>query len=255
MKVSIITVCYNSESTIRDTIESVLQQNHPDIEYIIVDGKSTDNTVSIIREYENKIKTIISEPDKGIYDAMNKGLQAAIGDVIGILNSDDFYENSNVISEVISQFESDADLSVVFGNVVFVDPYNIEITTRFYDSRKFKAWKLRFGWMPPHTASFIKRSAYEEVGNYSLEYKIAADFDLFVRLLMVHKLSYININKVLVRMRSGGVSTSGLRATILLIAEDVKACKINGIYTNLFFILSKLPFKLIELLKRPKDVS
>lgn len=179
MKISIITVCYNSGTTIRDTIESVLAQNYLGIEYIIVDGGSTDATMSIVRKYDSRIDTIVSEQDKGIYDAMNKGIHLATGDVIGILNSDDFYENSGVISEVINQFMSKPDSSLVFGDVVFVESSNTEKIVRYYDSKKIKAWKLRFGWMPPHTASFIKRSAYEQVGNYSLDYKIAADYELY----------------------------------------------------------------------------
>lgn len=252
MKISIITVCYNSEKTIRDTIESVLTQDYTNIEYIIVDGGSSDGTLDVINEYKDRIDSIVSEPDNGIYDAMNKGIQSATGDVIGILNSDDFYANPNVISEVVNQFISNPDLSMVFGDIVFVEPSNTEKIVRYYGSRKFKAWKLRFGWMPPHTASFIKRSTYEQVGTYSFNYKIAADYELFVRILMVHKLSYFRINRVLVKMRVGGVSTSGFKNSLLLNLEIVKACKSNGIYTNLLFVLLKIPFKILELIKKPK---
>jgi len=253
-KISIITVCFNSAKTIRNTIESVLSQDYLLIEYIIIDGQSKDNTMNIVNEYNDKISIIISEPDLGIYDAMNKGIHLATGDVIGILNSDDFYENHGVISEVINQFMSKAESSLVFGDVVFVEPSNTQEIVRFYNSDKFKTWKLRFGWMPPHPASFFKRSAYEQVGNYSLDYKIAADYELFVRMLMVHKLSYARINKVLVRMRAGGVSTSGFKNSLLLNMEIVKACKNNGVYTNLFLVLLKIPFKFLELIKKPKVI-
>ena len=255
MKISIITVCYNSETTIRDTIKSVLAQEYSDIEYIIVDGGSSDGTLDIIRKYENRINTVKSEPDKGIYDAMNKGIHLATGDVIGILNSDDFFEYPSVISDVVDQFKSNPKSSLVFGDVVIVEPSNTQKIVRFYDSDKFRTWKLRFGWMPPHPASFFKCSAYEQVGNYSLDYKIASDYELFVRMLMVHKLSYTRINKVLVRMRAGGISTSGIKTSILLNSEIVKACKNNGIYTNLFFVLLKIPFKFLEFLKKPKDIA
>lgn len=255
MKISVITVCYNSVATIRDTIESVLEQDYSNIEYIIVDGGSSDDTLNIIRKYKNSIDVMISEPDRGIYDAMNKGIQSSSGDIICFLNSDDFYENPNVISDVVDQFKSNPDSSLIFGDVVFVEPFNAEKIVRYYNSVNFKAWKLRFGWMPPHPASFFKRSAYERVGKFSLDYKISADYELFVRMLLVHKLNYTRINKVLVKMRAGGISTSGIKNSLLLNSEIVRACKSNGIYTNVVFILLKVPFKLLELLKKPMDLS
>lgn len=255
VKVSIVTVSYNSAKTIKDTIESVLLQDYISIEYIIIDGGSNDSTMGIIQEYEDRIETVISESDNGIYDAMNKGIQLATGDIVGILNSDDIFENSFVISDVIKHFKSNPTVSLVFGDVVFLDPINTENITRFYSSENFRRWKLRFGWMPPHPATFIKKSAYEKVGNYAINYKISADYELFVRMLMVHKLAYYQMNKVLVRMRAGGVSTSGFKSSLLLNSEIVKACKNNGVYTNLFLVLLKIPLKCLELLKKPKGVS
>jgi glycosyltransferase involved in cell wall biosynthesis len=255
LKISIITVCYNSEKTIRDTIESVLSQSYLEIEYIIIDGKSTDNTMDIISEYQNKIAKIISAPDQGIYDAMNKGIRLATGDVIGILNSDDFFVSPGVITNVVNSFKSEPNSSLVFGDVILVEPLNTLKITRYYSSKRFSPWKLRFGWMPPHPASFFKRSAYEQVGNYSLDYKIASDYEMFVRMLMVHKISYSRINKVLVRMRAGGLSTSGVKSSFLLNSEIVKACKRNGIYTNIFFVLLKIPFKVLELFRKPKELT
>jgi len=255
LKISIITVCFNSEKTIRDTIESVIAQDYTDIEYIIVDGGSNDSTMSIIQEYEDSTNTVITELDKGIYDAMNKGIKLATGDIIGILNSDDIFENSLVISDVIKLFKSIPTVSLIFGDVVIVDPIKTENIIRFCSSKNFRRWKLRFGWMPPHPATFIKKTVYEQVGNYSLDYKISADYELFVRMLMVNQLNYSRINKVLVRQRVGGVSTSGFKSSLLLNSEIVKACKINGFYTNLFLVLLKIPFKLLELVKKPKSVS
>jgi len=251
LKISIITVCFNSEKTIRSAIESVLSQNYPNIEYIVVDGASTDSTMSIVSEYKGKIATVVSEPDLGIYDAMNKGIRLATGDVIGILNSDDFFENLSVISDVSESFMLNSSTGCVFGDVVFVDSIDTQKLTRFYSSRKFRSWKLRFGWMPPHTATFIKKSVFSEIGEYSLNYKIASDYELFVRMLMVRKISFSRLNKVLVRMRTGGISTSGLTSSYLLNLEIVRACKSNGIYTNMFFVLLKIPFKMLELMKRP----
>lgn len=254
MKISLITVCYNSAKTIRDTIQSILEQDYSNIEYIIVDGASNDGTLSIIQEYKNQISKVISEPDNGIYDAMNKGIQLATGDIIGILNSDDFFEYSSVITDIVNQFKSNPESSLVFGDVVFVEPSNIKEPIRYYNSRKFKPWKLRFGWMPPHPASFIKRSVYNQIGSYSLNYKIASDYEFFVRMLLVNKFPYSRINKVLVRMRAGGISTSGFKNSFLLNTEIVKACKNNGIYTNLFLILLKIPYKILELIKKPKEL-
>lgn len=251
MRVSIITVCYNSEKTIRDTIESVLAQTYSNIEYIIIDGASSDSTLSIVNEYKDKITHVYSEPDKGIYDAMNKGIQLASGDVVGILNSDDFYESNDVIKSVVNCFKDSPQQDIIFGDVVIVNPDNLEKTIRHYRISHFKTWKLRFGWMPPHPASFIKLKAYKETGLYSLKYKIASDYDMFVRLLVINQFKFTYLNKILVRMRSGGISTSGIRSSILLNKEIVKVCRSNGIYTNIFLVLLKIPFKLLELIKLP----
>ena len=251
MKVSIVTVCFNSEKTIRDTIESVLSQDYPNIEYLIIDGLSDDNTSNIINQYRGSIAKVISEPDNGIYDAMNKGIEHATGDVIGILNSDDFFENSFVISDVVNHFISNPTADLIIGDVVYVKPLEREKIIRFYSSRKFKPFKLRFGWMPPHAATYIQKDVYNRVGGYSLGFEISADYELFVRMLLTHKLVYARIDKVLVRMRMGGVSTAGLKSNFLLNAEIVKACKDNGVYTNIFLVLLKIPIKFLEFFKRP----
>lgn len=250
MKISIITVSYNSENTIRDTIESVLAQTYPNIEYIIIDGASKDNTMGIVSEYSESIAKVVSEPDKGIYDAMNKGVALATGDVVGILNSDDFYENATALATVAAAFTKNPASALVYGDVVFVEPDNLQQVTRFYSAAHFRAWKLRFGWMPPHPGTFIRSTVYRDVGPYSLLYKISADYEMFVRLLLGKRLQYSHINQVLVRMRSGGVSTSGVRSSLRLNREIVQACRRNGIYTNLLMVLSKIPFKLMEFVKR-----
>ena len=255
MKVSIITVSYNSAGTIRDTIESVLAQDYSDIEYIIIDGASSDGTIDIVNEYRGRITHVVSEPDGGIYDAMNKGIFIAKGEIIGILNSDDFFEAATSVSAVVGAFKAKPEAELLFGDVVFVNPDDLKRVIRFYDASNFKPWKLKFGWMPPHPATFIRASAYQRVGPYSLGYKISADYEMFVRLLLVHHLSYVRLDKVLVRMRAGGVSTSGIASSYRLNAEIVQACKRNGIYTNIFMVLSKIPFKLLELFKRPWTYS
>lgn len=251
MKVSIVTVCYNSAETIEDTIKSVISQTYDDIEYIIVDGGSTDDTLKIVEKYKAHIDILISEPDRGIYDAMNKGVEAATGDVVGILNSDDFYETKDSVASIVSEFDDATD--IVFGDLVFVNADNLAKVTRFYSLPNFSPWKLRFGWMPPHPATFIRKSSYNKHGLYKLDYKISADYEMFVRLLLVHKLCFKHLGKTLVRMRDGGVSTSGVKSSIRLNQEIVKACVENNIYTNLLFLLTKIPFKLFELVKRPKN--
>ena len=250
MKVSLITVCFNSEKTIRCTIESVLSQKYQDIEYIIVDGASSDGTMDIVAEYGDRIARVISEPDKGIYDAMNKGVQAATGAIVGILNSDDYYQNGLVVSDVVEAF-SQTEIDMVFGDVVFVASGNLDVVRRHYSAGHFRPWKLRFGWMPPHPGTFVKRSLYTKSGLYRTDFKIAADFEIFVRWLVVHRASYKWIDKVFVRMRTGGASTGGIRSSVLLNQEIVKACKINNVSTNLLFVLSKIPFKLLEMIGRP----
>lgn len=247
LKVSIITVCFNSADTIRDTIESVLEQTYDNIEHIIVDGASEDDTLQIVNEYSKSLGPIISEPDKGLYDAMNKGIAIANGDIVGILNSDDFYEDKQVIENIAETFKTSPSPDLVFGDVVFVKPEDLSAVTRHYRAAHFRAWKLRFGWMPPHPATFVRRELYEKAGKYRLDMTIAADYEMFIRWLLIYKCDYKHISRVAVRMRSGGVSTSGLASSLLLNREIVRACRSNGIYTNLLLVLTKLPFKLLEL--------
>lgn len=243
MKISIITVCYNSEAFIASAIDSVLFQTYPNIEYIVIDGASKDGTVSTVQSYGDKITHFVSEPDKGIYDAMNKGLALASGDVIGILNSDDFYPHDNVIVQVVAAFNVNPHVDMVLGNVDFVDSENLDQPVRFYSSFNFASWKMRFGFMPAHPGAFIRRSAYEKVGNYKLGYKIGADFEWFVRALVVHRLPYVKLNQTLVRMREGGVSTSGLKSYWVSSKEQLRALRENGVVSNMLFVLIRLPIK------------
>ncbi|PFG09251.1 glycosyltransferase family 2 protein [Marinobacter sp. LV10MA510-1] len=255
LKVSIITVCFNSESTIRDTLDSVRSQNYENIEHIIVDGGSSDRTMDIVTEYREWLGPVVSESDKGLYDAMNKGIGMASGDIIGILNSDDFYESTNVIEVAVAVFLSDPDLDILFGDVVFVNSEDLDTITRFYRAGHFRPWKLRFGWMPPHPATFVTKAVYEKHGKYRLDMKISADYEMFVRWLSKAKLKYIWVDRVIVRMRAGGVSTGGLKSSLILNKEIVRACKENGLYTNLMLVLTKIPFKCLELLRLPKRVK
>lgn len=248
MKISIVTICFNSEATIRDTIESVLAQSYSDIEYIIIDGQSTDTTLSIIKEYKERIAILISEPDKGIYDAMNKGISLATGDIIGILNSDDFYRTNKVITEVVVAYNKSPNTDILLGGVDFVRSEDISRVVRSYKAVGFKPWKLRFGFMPPHPSSFIRREVYEKIGIYKLNYKIGADFDFFVRSFLVHKLSFIIVDRTWVRMRVGGISTSGLQSYKISTQEILRSFKENQRYSNVFFVLIRLPLKIFQLI-------
>ncbi|NRA15612.1 MAG: glycosyltransferase [Oceanospirillaceae bacterium] len=248
MKISIITVCYNSEPYIKVAIESVLFQSYADIEYIVIDGGSTDETLDLLNQYTDRITHIVSEPDKGIYDAMNKGIDLASGDIIGILNSDDFYPRSDVIANVVNAFKNNVDTDMVFGNVDFVAVNDLSKAVRVYSTQRFVPWKLRFGFMPPHPGAFIKKSVYDRVGQYKLGYKIAADFDMFIRMLLIHDFSFAIINQTSVRMRLGGISTAGLGSNLIATNEMVRALKENNIYSSGLLVSFRLPVKLFQLL-------
>ena len=247
MKISIITVCYNSESTIRDTIESVLAQDYQNIEYIIVDGESSDKTLDIIREYKDRIDTVIYEPDKGIYDAMNKGVKASSGEYVGILNSDDIFSHSNVISDLV-RLLSDKKVDAVYGDLVLVDRNDTSKVVRSYSSKNFKKWKIRFGLMLPHPTFYVKRSIFEKFGFYKLNYRVSSDFELITRFLC-NGITYIRNPDVMVKMRQGGISSNGFWWRVHQNFEIIRACKENGIYTNMFFIALKIPVKLLSYIK------
>lgn len=246
MKISIITAAWNSGATIRDTIESVLNQTHLDIEYIIVDGASKDDTLDIIREYEPRFggrMRWISEPDKGIYDAMNKGISMATGDVIGILNSDDFFTDNRVIERVADGI---ADFDAVYGDVHFVSPENLGSCVRYYSSRAFRPWKMRLGFMPAHPSFYCRREYFLKLGNYDSTLKSAADFELLLRYIFVNKIRSKYLPFDFVTMRTGGMSTSGLKSYLATNSETLKALKANGVYSNYLLMLCKCAYKLIE---------
>lgn len=244
MKVSIITPAYNSGATIRDTIESVLSQTYPLIEYIVVDGASRDNTLAILHEYQ--IDKIISEPDNGIYDAMNKGIREASGDIVGVLNSDDFFTSVDTIEMIVKAFKEN-EVDAVYGDVHFVDPADLSKSVRYYSSAIFRPWLFRFGFMPAHPSFYVKRKCYARWGGYALEYKIAADFDLLIRFIYIRKIKSKYIKKDIVTMRIGGISTRNVKNRILINKEIIKACRKYGIYTNWFWISLRYMYKIVEL--------
>ena len=247
MKISLITVSFNSASTIKDTIHSVQSQDFKGIEYIIVDGNSTDGTMEIIRSAGNIVSKWISEPDTGIYDAMNKGIKMAMGEVVGIINSDDFYFSDQIISYVSKSFADDR-VDAVFGNLIVVNPENPSKVVRTYSSKNWYPEKFARGFMPAHPTFFVRRKYYEQFGLFKTDYKIAADYEMLIRLLYVNKLKYRYLPMTMVVMRKGGVSSNGLKSNLVLNQEILRACRENGISTNYFLIYTKYFFKLFELL-------
>ncbi|MGC4023575.1 MAG: glycosyltransferase family 2 protein [Cyclobacteriaceae bacterium] len=247
MKISLITVSFNSAATIQDTIQSVRSQNYKDIEYIIVDGNSKDRTVDIIKANESVITKWVSEPDKGIYDAMNKALKMVTGEVVGILNSDDFYSNETIISQVAEVF-NDSSVDAVFGDLVFVDPDNLKKVLRTYSSARWNPKKFAWGFMPAHPTFFVKRKHYEAFGLFKTDYKIAADYELLIRFLYVHHLKYKYLPLTMVKMRKGGVSSRNLMSNVILNREIMRGCRENGVYTNALMVYSKYFKKIFELL-------
>ena len=245
MKISIVTVTYNSIPFISNCIESVNNQNYDNIEHIIIDGSSTDGTLELLNKNSSNFTKFISEPDKGIYDALNKGISISSGDVIGILHSDETFKNESVIKLIQTIFIKNKNVDAVIGNVVFFND-NFPKQKRIIRSDKFKPWMMRFGFMPAHTATFIRSSALKKIGNYQIDYRSAGDFEFFLRFFHVYKLSYYNINKILVKMRIGGTSTSGIKSYLRTSVEILKALKYHGIYSNIFFVLFRLPIKLFN---------
>jgi glycosyltransferase involved in cell wall biosynthesis len=249
MKVSIITVVLNNAEYIETCIKSVLNQDYENIEYIVIDGVSTDGSIDIIKKYEDRIKVWISEPDEGIYDAINKGIRMARGDIIGILHSDDLYIDEYVISNVVQEFRNNVDS--VYADLVYVERSNLKKVVRYYDSSVFQISKFAYGWMPAHPTCFIKKNIYDKYGLYRTDFVIAADYELFVRYYARHRVTYSYLPKVIVKMRSGGLSTKSFKNNIILNSEIVRACRENGVETNILKVYSKYFVKLFQLIKRP----
>lgn len=246
--VSIITTTYNSSSVITDCLRSVTSQTCP-VEHIVIDGSSNDNTLEIVRQLDPAAR-IVSEPDAGIYDAMNKGIRLATGEIIGILNSDDFYTNPYVLEKVSNQMhESDAD--ALFADLIYVRSDNLQRVVRYYAGAGFTPDKFAWGWMPPHPTFFVKREIYERYGMFRTNYKIAADYELTARFLAKHKIRYTYLPEVLVCMRTGGISTRNIRSNWILNWEILRACQENDIKTNIFKVYSKYFRKVRQLVARP----
>ena len=245
IRISVITVAFNAADCIVGALRSVQAQTHPDIEHIVVDGASTDGTLELIRAHQTDTMRLISEPDQGIYDAMNKGVALATGEVVCFLNADDIYANMDVLTRVVTRFGREH-LDALFGDVAFFHSCKPQQTVRRYSSRHFRPERIAWGWMPAHPAMFLKRGVYERTGPFRTDYLIAGDFEFVARAFTKNTLRYSHFPEVLVRMRSGGVSTEGWKNTLLLNREVLRACRENGIPTNMMKILSKYPAKLLE---------
>jgi glycosyltransferase involved in cell wall biosynthesis len=245
---SIITATYNASATVADCLRSVSFQSIP-VEHIIIDGASIDNTLEIVRKVSPHAQ-IVSEPDNGLYDAMNKGILRASGDIIGILNADDYYVGPLVMEKVLALFQqSGAD--ALFADLEYVRPDNLQRVVRYYSGADFTPEKFAWGWMPPHPTFFVRRELYERFGLFHTDYLIAADFELTARFLARHKVRYAYLPEVIVRMRTGGLSTRSLKSTWTLNREILRACAANGISTNMFMVYSKYFRKMAQLFVRP----
>lgn len=248
MKISVITVSFNSAATIGDTLASVANQTWPDVEHVIIDGASKDDTLDVVRKLGTHVAHVTSERDKGIYDAMNKGVAVSSGDVIAFLNADDFYAHPDVLRHVANAL-TDTDIDAVFGDVEFFQPDRADKVTRRYSSAFFRPHRVASGWMPAHPSLFVRRSVFETVGPFSTEYRIAGDFEWIARAFHLRNTPYRYMREVFVRMRTGGASTGGWRSTVLLNREVIRALRSNGIRTSWLKVLSKYPLKALEFLR------
>lgn len=243
MKVSIITATYNSEKTIKDTILSLESQSYDYIEHIIIDGGSRDKTLDIIKKYSTKVSLIVSEPDKGIYDALNKGILKSSGDVVGFLHSDDLLAYPEAISDLVETFNNN-ECDAVYADLEYVSQDDITKVIRKWKSGEYTIGKVKYGWMPPHPTYFMKRDRYRDWSVFNLDYKISADYDSLLRYLWCNKAKLAYLPKTITKMRVGGASNRSLKNIILKSREDVKIIKLNGLFwpvTLLFKNLSKLP--------------
>jgi glycosyltransferase involved in cell wall biosynthesis len=252
MKISVITVCFNSAKTIKDTLDSVNGQTHPNIEHIIVDGGSLDSTLSLVKAHGRRVTRLVSERDRGIYDAMNKGLFLATGDVVGILNSDDCYGDTRVLEHVAATMQ-DPSVDACFGDLELVNQRDINRVIRYWKPGPYIAGACAKGWMPPHPTFYVRRQAYERYGGFDLSFPMAADFEMSLRLLEVAKLNSTYIPEVLVRMRTGGASNRGFASIVRNNRETSKACIKHGLPGGILFLINRMLVKLPEIYRRRKS--
>lgn len=252
MKITIVTVCYNSAATIRDTLASVVAQDWSDIEHIVIDGGSTDGTLAIVAEFARESMRVVSEPDKGFYDAMNKGLRLAAGDAIGFLNSDDFFCRDDAVRLLAERLrETGAD--AVVGNVALVSPNDPAKVSRYYSVGNYRPWMMRFGHMPPHPTLYIRKEMFARIGEFDDSYRISGDFDLIVRLLLTEKARLAKVSATLVGFRQGGASTKDLDAKVRMNREILRSLRHHGYRTSLPKLYARYAIKAFQYVTRPRD--
>lgn len=250
MLVSIVTAVLNSVETIEDCIKSVQSQTYHNIEHIIIDGDSTDGTLEIIGKYKDQIAKVISEQDHGMYYAINKGLKIVTGEVVGILNADDFYAHEKVIEKIVDVFQKNS-VDSCYGDLIYVDKNNPEKIIRYWKSKSFRNGAFIYGWHPPHPTFFVKREIYEKYGHFNTQFKIASDYEIMLRFLEKYKISTYYVPEVLVKMRIGGKSNRSLRNIIFQTWEDYRAWRENGLRGGIFSVFLKKLHKAPQFLKRP----
>ncbi len=245
MKISVITVCLNSEKTIEKTINSVISQKYKNIEYIVIDGNSTDNTKHVISKYKKFINKFISEKDTGIYNAINKGIKYASGELISILHSDDCYFNEDILGDVVRKFSNNENIKCLIGTTIVTRRIDSKII-RKYSPASFKTWMLYLGISPPHPSMFLKKDVYEKFGKYKENYQIAGDFEFYLRTLRKKKIKYKVIDDIYVVMQDGGISTRSIKSNFISSKEILTSFRENGIYNNWFIILFRFPYKIMQ---------
>jgi glycosyltransferase involved in cell wall biosynthesis len=254
MKVSIITAVYNNVAYIQDAIESVLAQDYQNLEYVVIDGGSTDGTIEVIRQYENRIAVIVSEPDKGLYDALNKGVRKATGDVIGFLHADDMYASPHAISKMVEVFQLQG-CDTAYSDLLYVDATNTDKIVRYWQAAKYAADAFLKGWMPPHPTFFVKKTIYQQYGAYNTAMRISADYELMLRLLHRHHVSTAYLPEITVKMRVGGVSNASLLSRWRANMEDREAWKVNNLKPYFYTLYAKPFSKLVQYFKKPPMLS
>jgi len=256
MKISLVTSTYNSEKTIRDTVESVLSQTYDDVEYIIKDGGSKDGTLKIVKEYEPKFNgrmKIISSPDVGIYDAMNIGIKAASGDVVGLINSDDVLAEPDAVSKQMRAF-GDGTVDAVYGDVLYVNE-DLVTPVRYYSSAGFKPWKMRIGLMPAHPTFYCKKTVYEKFGYFNTKYKVAADFESLLRFIYINRIKCRYNHNLVVKMRTGGASSNGFSSRKQIMMDQLQAFKDNNLYADPLILSLRYPSKIIDVVKMRLNIG
>jgi glycosyltransferase involved in cell wall biosynthesis len=247
MKISVITVAYNSAATIGDTLRSVAAQSYPTIEHIVIDGASTDATLEVVRSEGRHVSRVISEADGGIYDAMNKGLRVATGDVVGFLNSDDIYADAGVVDQ-LAQAMADSTVDAVYGDLVFVSRDDPSHVVRYWQSGPHRPGACTHGWMPPHPTLYLRKSVLDKAGGFDTSYRLQADFELCLRLFEIHRLYAVHLPMTLVRMRMGGATTGSLRNIIRGNMEAARACRQHGFPGGLAFVARKMASRVPQFL-------